>query len=86
MGRGKCGHIAIATTSVDRAVYHLSTKGVQFDEESATYNADGSTGKTPLSGPEDFASLIIWPWNGGLTGTACEPIFMIDNIRAVPVK
>jgi 2-dehydro-3-deoxyphosphogluconate aldolase/(4S)-4-hydroxy-2-oxoglutarate aldolase len=42
MGRGKCGHIGIATTSVDRAVYHLSTKGVQFDEESATYNADGS--------------------------------------------
>ena len=42
MGRGKCGHIAIATTSVDRAVYHLSAKGVQFDEDSATYNADGS--------------------------------------------
>lgn len=60
------------------------TVTVPFSE--FTYNADGSTGKTPLSGPEDFASLIIWPWNGGLTGTACEPIFMIDNIRAVPVK
>lgn len=50
------------------------------------YNADGTPGKTPLSGPEDFASLIIWPWSGGLNGTECTPIFRIDNIRAVSLK
>ena len=51
-----------------------------------TYNADGTPGKTPLSGPEDFASLIIWPWSGGLNGAECTPVFRIDNLRAVPVK
>lgn len=48
------------------------------------YNADGTEGLVPLSGPEDFASLIIWPWSGGMNGTECTPIFKIDNIRAVP--
>lgn len=42
MGPGRCGHIAILTNSVDRAVYHLSKKGVKFNEESATFNADGT--------------------------------------------
>lgn len=50
------------------------------------YNADGTKGSVPLQSPNDFASLIIWPWNGGVAGTACTPIFRIDNIRAVPVK
>ena len=50
------------------------------------YNADGSKGSVPLQSPNDFASLIIWPWDGGVAGTACTPIFRIDNIRAVPVK
>ena len=42
MGRGKCGHIAISTNSVDRAVYHLGRRGVKFDMDSATYDKDGS--------------------------------------------
>lgn len=42
MGRGKCGHIAVGTTNVERAIYHLSQRGVKFDEASATFNADGS--------------------------------------------
>ena len=40
-GRGTMGHIAIATNSVERAVYHLSKKGCQFDMDSATYDNDG---------------------------------------------
>ena len=60
------------------------TVTVPFSE--FTYNADGTPGKVPLSKPEDFASLIIWPWSGGLNGVACTPVFRIDNIRAVPVK
>lgn len=41
-GRGKCGHIAVSTTNVERAIYHLSQKGVEFDLDSATFNADGT--------------------------------------------
>lgn len=50
------------------------------------YNADGTDGLVPLQSPADFASLIIWPWSGGVNGTACTPIFKMDNIRAVPIK
>ncbi len=42
MGRGKCGHIAILTNNVERAIYHLGARGVKFDFDSATYNADGT--------------------------------------------
>jgi hypothetical protein len=51
-----------------------------------TYNADGTSGAVPLAKPEDFASFVIWPWNGGVIGTECTPIFRIDNLRAVPAK
>ena len=60
------------------------TVTVPFSE--FTYNADGTAGKVPLSKPEDFASFVIWPWNGGVNGAECTPIFRIDNLRAVPAK
>ena len=41
-GRGTKGHIAIKTNSVDRAVYHLKRRGVEFDESTAQYAPDGS--------------------------------------------
>ena len=41
-GPGTNGHIAIATNSVDRAVYHLSRRGVKFDMSTATYDANGA--------------------------------------------
>ena len=40
-GRGKNGHIAIGTNSVDRAMYHLGRQGVKFDESSISYNDKG---------------------------------------------
>ncbi len=51
-----------------------------------TYDADGKPGVVPLSGPEDFASFILWPWSGGVEGADCTPIFKIDNIRVATVK
>jgi 2-dehydro-3-deoxyphosphogluconate aldolase/(4S)-4-hydroxy-2-oxoglutarate aldolase len=42
IGRGKNGHIALATSSPDRAVYHLERRGAKFDMNSAGYDADGS--------------------------------------------
>lgn len=38
---GKCGHIAIATTNVDRAVYHLGRRGYSFNMETAKYDEEG---------------------------------------------
>jgi len=38
--RGEKGHIAIATNSVDRAVYHLERVGFKFNYETAVYDAD----------------------------------------------
>ena len=60
------------------------TVTVPFSE--FTYNADGTSGAVPLSKPEDFASFVIWPWNGGVMGAECTPVFRIDNLRAVPAK
>ena len=42
-GRGKNGHIAIGTNSVDRAVYHLGRQGVEFIEDSRVVDAKGKT-------------------------------------------
>lgn len=41
-GPGKCGHIAVYANNVERAIYHLGARGVKFNEESATFNADGT--------------------------------------------
>jgi hypothetical protein len=47
------------------------------------YNDDGSKVSTTMS-ESSFDSFIIWPINGGVSGTACTPIFRYDNIRVVP--
>ena len=49
-GRGTSGHIAIATHNVDRAVYHLSLRGVRFDESSRRVDAKGNTKVIYLDG------------------------------------
>ena len=41
-GRGTNGHIAILTNNVDRAIYHLSQRGVKFDMDSKNVG-DGKT-------------------------------------------
>jgi len=39
--RGRYGHIAIGTNSVERAVSYLRYKGTEFDEETAEYDEKG---------------------------------------------
>ncbi len=39
--KGTFGHIAIATTSVKSALYHLALRGFEVDETSIKYNAEG---------------------------------------------
>ncbi len=52
---------------------------------SFVYNSDGTTNSYEINA-QSFTSLTIFVWSGGVTGTACEPIIKIDNIRAVPIK
>lgn len=49
------------------------------------YNSDGTVNTFDIK-PETFTSLTIFVWSGGVTGTACNPVIKIDNIRAVPYK
>ena len=49
------------------------------------YGPDGSQVQADLK-PESFTSLTIFVWSGGVTGTDCQPVMKIDNIRAVPYK
>jgi len=44
-----------------------------------------TTDWTP-SKAEDFASLTIFVFSGGVSGAECAPIIKLDNIRAVPSK
>ena len=39
---GKNGHIAIETNYLERAIYHLEKRGVEFDPETKTFDADGT--------------------------------------------
>lgn len=49
------------------------------------YNYDGT--KAPgVMNPDSFDSLVMWPTEGGVKGTICNPIFRYDNIRVVPNK
>ncbi len=38
---GAKGHIAIGTTNVERAMFHLSLRGAKFDEDTAKYDTAG---------------------------------------------
>ncbi len=56
-GRGTCGHIAIGTNNVDRAVYHLGRQGVKFDESSFAYDSDNHLKVAYLA--DDFGGFAV---------------------------
>lgn len=41
-GRGTMGHVAVKTSNVERAVYHLTRRGVKFDESTARRDKNGN--------------------------------------------
>jgi 2-dehydro-3-deoxyphosphogluconate aldolase/(4S)-4-hydroxy-2-oxoglutarate aldolase len=41
-GPGTMGHIGFKTNSVERCIYHLGLQGVEFNEDSITYNDKGA--------------------------------------------
>lgn len=56
-GRGTMGHIAIGCNSVDRAVYHLSAQGVEFDMDTAQYTGKGALKFIYLK--DDFGGFAV---------------------------
>lgn len=65
--------------------YHTDGKWVtvSFPIKDFVYQGNGSGADAFLSSPEDFASLQIFLWNGGVDGVDCTPLLKIDNIRVV---
>ena len=56
-GPGAKGHIGFKTNSVERAMYHLGRQGVEFEENSITYNDKGAPKFVYIKG--DFAGFAI---------------------------
>lgn len=56
-GKGAMGHIAVGCNSVDRAVYHLQAKGVEFDMDTAQYTEKGAMKFIYLKG--DFGGFAV---------------------------
>jgi 2-dehydro-3-deoxyphosphogluconate aldolase/(4S)-4-hydroxy-2-oxoglutarate aldolase len=54
---GKNGHIAIETNYLERAVYHLEKRGVQFDEDTKKFDAEGNFTAIYLKG--DFGGFAL---------------------------
>lgn len=54
---GANGHIAMATNSVERAIYHLGLQGVAFDESTKKYDAKGKL--TAIYLKETFGGFAV---------------------------
>ena len=55
--KGSVGHIALSTNYVDKAVYHLESRGLKFDESTAKYDANGNM--TFIYAENEIAGLAI---------------------------
>lgn len=60
-----------------------TTVTVPFSAFAFDYKGNASSGSLNA---DTFASLTIFVWEGGITGTECQPVIKIDNIRAVPSR
>ena len=59
---GTCGHIAIGTNSVDRAVYRLKKQGISFVEDTKKYDAYGHLKVVYLEGEYGGFALHLAAW------------------------
>ena len=55
--RGTHGHIAVATSNVERARWHMEQRGFTFDDSTATFTADGRMKFIYLN--EEFGGFAI---------------------------
>lgn len=56
-GRGTFGHIAVSTPNVGRAVFQLGLKGIEVDQSSAKYDANGKL--TVIYLKEEFGGFAV---------------------------
>lgn len=86
----------LSDTSVPRGLWipwqlsgSYDTRGrwitVSLPMSSFNYTHEGNACGTALS-KNDFTGLTFFVWNGGVTGTDCDPVICIDNIRVVPIE
>jgi hypothetical protein len=91
-----CNNTYFNTDELPRGLYSPWTASGSFDtaDEWVTvtvpyanfsYGFSGGAATGSLNA-EDFTSLTIFVVEGGVTGTECQPVIKIDNIRAVPLK
>lgn len=69
----------------DAEAYHTDGKWitVSLPISDFVYDHDGKGASAFLSSPSDFASFVMFLWDGGKEGVDCTPLIKIDNIRAV---
>ncbi len=89
-----CNNTYFQGDELPRALYRPWTDSGSYDtgdqwetvtlpiSSSFIYGFSGSSATGSLS-EDDFASLVIFVCDGGVTGTDCTPLIKIDNIRAV---
>mgnify|MGYP000739098222 CR=1 FL=1 len=58
-GRGTCGHIAIQTNYLARAMYHLEKRGFVFDESSFKYDAKSRFDFGAYYTPKVLADFVV---------------------------
>lgn len=49
------------------------------------FTHEGQNCSNPLKA-DDLAGLVFFVWHGGVEGSPCNPVILIDNIRVVPVE
>lgn len=93
--QGKLGRALYMPWNNDEKSYDTGDKWVTVTIPLSSFNMDwdGSKLKSTFTSVEDFASLTIFVTNGSYndkttlpSGTDCNPIIKIDNIRVVPNK
>jgi hypothetical protein len=93
---GGCNNTYFNNDELPRGIYRPWEATGSFDtaDEWITVTVPISEFKYGFSGgaasgtlnASDFTSLTIFVVSGGITGTECNPVIKIDNIRAVPNK
>ena len=94
-GGGPAGFIAAITAAREGArtalierygfLGGMATAGYVSPISEFKYGFSGSAATGSLNA-SDFTSFAIFVVSGGITGTECQPVIKIDNIRAVSNK
>lgn len=67
--------------------YDTGNKWVTISQQlnTFTFTNEGGAASRGLQ-PTDLQGLTFFVWHGGVAGTDCAPVMLIDNIRVVPIE